>query len=131
MSIPSAYQQMKTINPQMLAAYEAFAASCAAGPLDAKTIALVKLAVSIAAGLEGAAHSHARKAVEAGCTRDELLHVANLTAPTIGWPAMMRGREWVTDVTDAERASPGVPHSGGPAATPMMDITNVQRNSTP
>jgi alkylhydroperoxidase/carboxymuconolactone decarboxylase family protein YurZ len=102
MSIPSAYQQMKQSNPKMLEAYEALGAACAAsGPLDARTIPLVKLGMSLAAGLEGAAHSHARKALEAGCTEAELLHVANLSAPTIGWPSMMRAREWVTDVTQA------------------------------
>jgi 4-carboxymuconolactone decarboxylase len=102
MSIPSAYQQMKQSNPKMLEAYEALGAACAAsGPLDARTISLVKLGMSLAAGLEGAAHSHARKALEAGCTEAELLHVANLSAPTIGWPSMMRAREWVTDVTQA------------------------------
>ena len=102
MSIPSAYQQMKQSNPKMLEAYEALGAACAAsGPLDARTISRVKLGMSLAAGLEGAAHSHARKALEAGCTEAELLHVANLSAPTIGWPSMMRAREWVTDVTQA------------------------------
>jgi alkylhydroperoxidase/carboxymuconolactone decarboxylase family protein YurZ len=102
MSIPSAYQQMKQTNPGMVSAYEALGAACAgSGPLDARTISLVKLGMSLAAGLEGAAHSHARKALEAGCTSEELLHVANLSAPTIGWPAMMRAREWVTDVTQA------------------------------
>lgn len=107
MSIPSAYQQMKQSNPKMLEAYEALGAACAAsGPLEARTIALVKLGMSLAAGLEGAAHSHARKALEAGCTEAELLHVANLSAPTIGWPSMMRAREWVTDVTQAASKRP-------------------------
>jgi 4-carboxymuconolactone decarboxylase len=105
MSIPSAYQRMKATNPEMVTAYESLGAACAAsGPLDARTVALVKLGISIAAGLEGAAHSHCRKALEAGCTREELLHVANLSAPTIGWPAMMRARTWVTDVIDAPGA---------------------------
>jgi alkylhydroperoxidase/carboxymuconolactone decarboxylase family protein YurZ len=104
MAVPSAYQRMRESNPEMLKAYESLGAACAAsGPLDARTIALVKLGISIAAGLEGAAHSHCRKALEAGCTAEELLHVANLAAPTIGWPAMMRAREWVTDVTDARK----------------------------
>jgi alkylhydroperoxidase/carboxymuconolactone decarboxylase family protein YurZ len=92
MSIPSAYQRMKATNPEMVKAYEALGAACAAS------------GISIAAGLEGAAHSHCRKALEAGCTREELLHVANLSAPTIGWPAMMRARTWVTDVIDAAGA---------------------------
>jgi AhpD family alkylhydroperoxidase len=80
-------------------AYEALGEACAgAGPLDRRTVALVKLAISLSAGLEGAAHSHARKALEAGCTPEELLHVATLLTPTIGFPPMMRARGWVQDV---------------------------------
>lgn len=90
-------------HPELTRAYETFSKACGgAGPLDAKTVALLKLAVSLGSGLEGAAHSHARKALAAGWTREELLHVAHLTAPTIGWPGMMRARGWVQDVTDGE-----------------------------
>ncbi len=101
MSIPSPYLAMAREQSELVKAYEALGAACAAaGPLDARRIALVKLAISLGAGLEGAAHSHARKALEAGCARDELLHIAHLCAPTIGFPGMMRARQWVLDVTD-------------------------------
>lgn len=99
MSIPSGYLRMKHEYPELMEAYEAFGAACAeAGPLDAQTIALVKLAISLGAGLQGTAHSHARKALEAGWTPDELMHVALLSAPTLGFPAMMRNRGWIEDV---------------------------------
>ncbi len=99
MSVPGPYAAMRKEHPELVGAYEAFGAECAkAGPLDGRMVALVKLGVSLGAGLEGAAHSHARKALEAGCTREELLHVATLCAPTIGFPGMMRGRGWVMDV---------------------------------
>ena len=101
MSIPKPYMQMKETHPDLLATYEALGDHCAkAGPLDAKTVAMLKLATSLAAGLEGAAHSHTRKALEAGCTPAELEHVAILGTPTLGFPAMMRNRSWVRDVTD-------------------------------
>lgn len=99
MSIPAPYAMMRKQHPSLIAAYESLVAECAtSGPLDPKTIALLKLAISLGAGLEGAAHSHARKALEAGWSSAELLHLATITAPTIGFPAMMRSREWVTDV---------------------------------
>jgi 4-carboxymuconolactone decarboxylase len=102
LGIPSSYMQMKQSHPDLMKAYEAFGSACAsAGPLDATCVALVKLAVSLSTGQEGAAHSHVRKALEAGCTPDQLLHVATLTAPTIGFPSMMRARGWVQDVLDA------------------------------
>jgi 4-carboxymuconolactone decarboxylase len=110
MSIPPQYSAMRGEQPGMALAYEAFGRACsAAGPLDAKTVALVKLAISLGAGLEGAAHSHVRKALEAGCSREEVLHVAHLCGPTIGWPGMMRGRGWVLDVVDAKDAAEKTP----------------------
>jgi alkylhydroperoxidase/carboxymuconolactone decarboxylase family protein YurZ len=69
-----------------------------AGPLDDKTRALVKLGVCIGAGLEGGAHSQARKALEAGATPEELRHAALQALTTVGFPTMMRGLSWVEDV---------------------------------
>ncbi len=102
--IPSPYRRMKEQQPGLMSAYEAFGETCTkAGPLDARTASLVKLAVSLTAGLEGAAHSHCRKAIEGGCSREELLHVAHLVAPTAGFPSMMRARRWVLDVVERPR----------------------------
>jgi alkylhydroperoxidase/carboxymuconolactone decarboxylase family protein YurZ len=98
MKIPGPYMKMKAEHPALMDAYESFGDACSkAGPLDEKTVALVKLGISLAAGLEGAAHSHSRKALEAGCKPAELLHVAHLCAPTIGFPGMMRARGWVAE----------------------------------
>jgi len=57
-----------------------------AGPLDDKTRALIKLGISTGARLEGAVHSHVRKALDAGATPAELKQVALLALPTIGLP---------------------------------------------
>jgi alkylhydroperoxidase/carboxymuconolactone decarboxylase family protein YurZ len=69
-----------------------------AGPLDAKTRSLIKLGIAIGAGLEGGAHSQARKALDAGATPDELRHAALQALTTIGFPSMMRGLSLVEDV---------------------------------
>lgn len=101
--IPKRYQQMHADHPELMGAYEAFGkATKEAGPLSEREIALVKLAISIGAGLEGAAHSHCRKALEAGCSAEDLRHVAVLSAPTIGFPTMMRGKSWVEDVINKQ-----------------------------
>ena len=126
--IPKPYRQMHQRYPEYMQAYEAFGeAARQAGPLSPREIALVKLAISIGAGLEGAAHSHCRKAIEAGCSADDLRHVALLSAPTIGFPPMMRARGWVEDVVadglptassgsdSAAEAAPGNPASATPA----------------
>lgn len=99
--IPKSYQKMHDDYPEFMHAYEAMGkAAREAGPLSDREVALVKLAISITAGLEGGAHSHTRKALKAGCSPDELRHVAILTAPTIGFPTMMRAKSWVEDVLD-------------------------------
>ena len=87
-------------------AYEELGAACRdAGPLDKKTAALVKLGIAIGSGLEGGTHSAVRKALQAGCTPEELTHVAILSATTLGFPAMMRARAWVTDILGSKKSS--------------------------
>jgi alkylhydroperoxidase/carboxymuconolactone decarboxylase family protein YurZ len=80
-------------------AYEALGlATQETGPLPRKTRALVKLALAVGARLEGAVHSHTRRAVEAGCSADEIRHVVLLATTTIGFPGMMAAFSWVDDV---------------------------------
>ena len=101
MALPNAYRRLAQEQPEVIRAYESLAdAVRAGGPLDAKTAALVKLALALGSELEGGTHSAVRKALDAGCTREELLHVALLATTTMGFPAMMRGRSWVLDVLE-------------------------------
>jgi alkylhydroperoxidase/carboxymuconolactone decarboxylase family protein YurZ len=69
-----------------------------AGPLDPKTTNLVRLGMCFGAGLEGGAHSAVRKALDAGCTPDELRHAAVLALTTLGMASMARARAWVEDI---------------------------------
>ena len=76
--IPKSYRAMHHQYPEMMRAYEEFGeATKNAGPLSSREIALVKLAISIGAGLEGASKSHARKAIQAAVS------YTHLTLPTI------------------------------------------------
>jgi alkylhydroperoxidase/carboxymuconolactone decarboxylase family protein YurZ len=70
-----------------------------AGPLDARSRRLVHLALALAAGSEGATHSHARRALDEGLKPEELEHVAWLAVTTTGWPQAIRGLSWIRDVT--------------------------------
>ena len=84
-------------------AYQALGkATAAAGPLDAKTAALVKLGIAIGMRHEGAVHAHARKALAAGWTPDELYHAAILATTTLGFPNMMAAYSWIEDVISGE-----------------------------
>jgi alkylhydroperoxidase/carboxymuconolactone decarboxylase family protein YurZ len=63
-----------------------------AGPLDDRTRRLIKLALAIGARSEGATHSHARQALEAGIEPEALRQVALLAITTLGFPAAVAGR---------------------------------------
>lgn len=96
---PEYYTRFKELCPELMRAFETLGETAKnAGPLDAKTSALVKLGFSLAAGLEGATHSAVNKALAAGCKPEEIRHVPLLAVTTLGFPTMMRARAWVEDV---------------------------------
>ncbi len=101
---PAPYREFAAKYPAVVSAYEAFGEAVrAAGPLTSGEVALVKLAISIGARMQGSAHAHARKALAQGINSTTLEHVALLAAPTIGFPNMMAAMGWVRDVA----AEPG------------------------
>ena len=69
------------------------------GPLDDRTAHLVQLAAAAALRSEGAVHSHARRAVEAGAKPEELYHTIILLTSTIGFPTVSAALNWVADIT--------------------------------
>lgn len=102
--IPKRFLRFTEDYPQVAKAYEELGdAVHAAGPLDEKTRALIKLAISTGAKLEGAVHSHARKAMKAGCTAEEMRQVALLSLPTIGLPSMMAALSWIDDILENKK----------------------------
>jgi AhpD family alkylhydroperoxidase len=97
-SPPKPFLDFTRENPGVGRAYEALGAACAeAGPLDAKTRELVKLGLAIGGRLEGAVHSHTRRAREAGATAGEIGHVVALAAPTLGLPTTVAAYTWVRE----------------------------------
>lgn len=100
-SIPKTYTEFIQKYPDVANAYHALGeATSKSGPLDGKTAALVKLALAIGARMEGAVHSHARKAREAGASDDEIRHAALLGTTTLGFPTMMAALSWIEDVLE-------------------------------
>ena len=84
--------------PELGAAWDAMHREEAQGPLDVRTIRLVKLAVAMGAGREGAVHSAVRKALKAGVTREELDQVVALGASTLGMPGSVAVYTWIQDI---------------------------------
>lgn len=72
------------------------------GPLDEKTTHLIQLAAAAANNSEGAVHSHARRALEAGATSKELYHTLLLLIPTSGFPRAMAAISWCRDILVGE-----------------------------
>jgi alkylhydroperoxidase/carboxymuconolactone decarboxylase family protein YurZ len=97
--LPARYVQFQKRFPAVFKTYEALgAASADAGPLDGKARALVKLAIAVGGQMEGAVHSHTRRALEAGCSAEEIRHAVLLGITTLGFPSMMKTLSWVDDV---------------------------------
>ena len=86
--------------PKLWDAYSALGKACAeSGPLTGETLRLVKLALAIGAGSEGAVHSHARRALEEGLSVVALKQVALLAIPTLGFPRAVAALSWIEDLT--------------------------------
>ncbi len=96
---PKRFLEFKKKYKKVSETYEALGEAVhASGPLNTKTRALVKLGISTGARLEGAVHSHVRKALAAGATPGEIRHAIILALPTIGLPSMMAALSWADDV---------------------------------
>jgi alkylhydroperoxidase/carboxymuconolactone decarboxylase family protein YurZ len=97
--LPGRFVRFQKRFPEVFQAYDRLGqASAEAGPLDEKTRALVKLAIALGGQMEGAVHSHTRRAVEAGCGKEEIRHVALLSITTMGFPSMMKTLSWIEDI---------------------------------
>lgn len=104
MKPPKQFQKFTKEHPMVANAYEALGAAVHRdGPLDEKTRALIKLGISTGARLEGAVHSHVRKALAVGIKPEEIRHAVLLALPTIGLPSMMAAMSWIEEVLKQRR----------------------------
>jgi alkylhydroperoxidase/carboxymuconolactone decarboxylase family protein YurZ len=104
--LPPVYRRFAHEQPRLVRAYERLGEACLTeGPLDPRSAALVKIGIAVGARLEGAMHSHVRKALEAGATPDEVRHAVRLGLTTVGFPTMMAALSWANDVLGAEPGS--------------------------
>ncbi|MGA2403303.1 MAG: carboxymuconolactone decarboxylase family protein [Syntrophobacteraceae bacterium] len=73
------------------------------GPLDEKTSHLIQLAAAAAIRSEGSVHSHARRAIQAGATPEEIYHTIMLLTSTIGFPTTSAALSWVDDLVGEKK----------------------------
>lgn len=104
--LPDFLQDVIEEYPEVWKAYQALGEVCGtSGPLEPKTVRLLKLALAIGAKSEGAVHSHVRRALREGITREELQQVALLAVTSIGWSSSMAALSWIQDVMDKQSQS--------------------------
>lgn len=101
--LPAGAGQVAEQYPEVWEAFTALGKACAeSGPLDARTRRLVKLALAVGAGSEGAVHSHVRRGLEEGESAEALEQVAMLAVPTLGLPSGVAALTWIRDITAPE-----------------------------
>jgi len=101
--LPPSYQRFQEDFPPIWEAFDNLAKKChQAGPLEAKVRRLVKLGIAIGAGLEGAVHSHTRRALAEGIAPQEIRHAVLLAMTTVGFPRTMAALSWVNDLLESE-----------------------------
>lgn len=95
--IPGTYREFVRRFPSLGRAHEDIAkAAGEAGPLDAKTLALIKIGICVGAGLESALRSHVRRAMQHGATVAEIEQAILLGMNTVGFPRTVAAWSWAT-----------------------------------
>ena len=98
MAKPKQYNRLAKRYPEYAAAVEKLGETVKkAGPLEPKVAELIQLAAAATTRSEGAVHSHARRALKAGATLDEVQHALLLLTSTIGFPAVSAALSWIDD----------------------------------
>ncbi len=101
---PQTFKDFVSRFPELGAAHEQVAKAVdRVGPLDAKTCALVKMGISIGAGLESAFRSHVRRALQHGATPDEIEQALLLAMNTVGFPRTVAAWQWAWQQIERDR----------------------------
>lgn len=94
---PKTYKKFVKRYPKLDQAWDLIGEAGREGPLDEKTVRLVKLGIAIGAMREGAIHSSIRKALAQGIARVEIEQVIALGAGTLGLPSTVAVFSWIQE----------------------------------
>jgi alkylhydroperoxidase/carboxymuconolactone decarboxylase family protein YurZ len=95
---PKHFRQLRESYPGFIEALEQLGTTTRAlGPLDDQSCELLQLAAAAAVRSEGAVHSHARRARDAGASEEMLHHALLCLTSTIGFPAVSAAMSWIDD----------------------------------
>lgn len=99
--LPKTFMMFIEKYPELGEAHEAIAKAVdAAGPLDAKTCSLIKIGLSVGAGLESATKSHVRRAMQHDATKQEIEQAILLAMNTCGLPRTVAAWSWAREQFD-------------------------------
>jgi len=100
---PKHYEIMRAKHPAYIEAVESLGKAVrGCGPLDEKTILLVQLGAAAASHSEGSVLSHARRALAAGASLEEIYHALIGLTSTIGFPTVAAATSWVRKALDED-----------------------------
>ena len=101
--LPETFQRFTKRFPEMADSHETIARLVdKKGPLDRKTCELVKLGISIGAGLMTATQSHSRRARQEGASIAEIEQAILLTMNTCGFPRTVAAWQWAKNALKSE-----------------------------
>ncbi len=102
--LPKTFRAFVTKFPEIGEAHEKVAQAVnKVGPLDRKTCELIKIGISLGAGLESAVKSHVRRALEHGATTEEIEQAILLGMNTRGFPATVAAWQWAWEQIQRDR----------------------------
>ncbi len=103
--LPRTFEKLQQTYPALVDAHEQMAQAVdAIGPLDPKTCSLIKIGISVGAGLESAVRSHVRRAMQAGATKAEVEQAIFLAMNTVGFPKTVAAWSWAQIQFDRDAA---------------------------
>ncbi len=98
------YQKLSQLFPEVISALEDLGSAVrTAGPIEGKTVELIQLAGAAAVQSEGSVHSHTRRALQSGATKEEIYHTLLLLISTIGFPRASAALNWAQDIVNKKK----------------------------
>jgi alkylhydroperoxidase/carboxymuconolactone decarboxylase family protein YurZ len=94
---PEMYTKFSRQFPKLRDAWDLIGEAGKEGPLDAKTVRLIKIGIAVGAMREGSVHASIRKARALGISREEIEQIVALAAGTIGMPSTVAVYSWILD----------------------------------
>ena len=99
--LPRTFQNVVEKYPEVWKAHEQLTKACAeAGPLNRKTVELIKVGICIGGGLETATQRHALMARDNGATEEEIYQAVLMAMTTLGHPRAAAGWKWVNSALE-------------------------------